>query len=74
MRAPSFVLLASVAAPALADTHTLFAGFLSSGDKIVRLEFDDVKNELTLTKNITAPGTTAQPWISFDVRASSRSR
>lgn len=68
MHAPSLLVLAATAAPALADTHALFAGFLESGDTIVGLEFDDVTNELTLTKNISAPGSSGQAWITLDVR------
>lgn len=68
MHAPSLFVLAATAAPALADTHSLFAGFLESGDTIVGLEFDDVTNELTLTKNISAPGSSGQAWITLDVR------
>lgn len=68
MHSHALFILASVAAPALADTHTLFAGFLESGDTIVGLEFDDATNTLTLTKNISAPGSAGQAWITLDVR------
>lgn len=66
MRSAPTVTLAAFAACALADSHTLFAGFFS-GTNLVRLEFDDSTNALTLVENITAPNTSGQKWIAIDV-------
>lgn len=66
MRGASTVSLAAFAARALADTHTLYAGFFA-GTTLVRLEFDDSTNDLTLVENITAPNTSGQKWIALDV-------
>lgn len=66
MRGSSSVTLAAFAARALADTHTLYAGFFA-GTTLVRLEFDDSTNALTLVENITAPNTSGQKWIALDV-------
>lgn len=66
MRGASTVTLAAFAARALADTHTLYAGFFA-GTTLVRLEFDDSTNALTLVENITAPNTSGQKWIALDV-------
>lgn len=67
MRGTSTVTLAAFAARALADSHTLYAGFFA-GTTLVRLEFDDSTNALTLVENITAPNTSGQKWIALDVR------
>lgn len=66
MRGASTVTLAACAARALADSHTLYAGFFA-GTTLVRLEFDDSTNALTLVENITAPNTSGQKWIALDV-------
>lgn len=66
MRSVPTVTLAAFAARALADSHTLYAGFFS-GTSLVRLEFDDSTNALTLVENITAPNTSGQKWIALDV-------
>lgn len=68
MRGASTVTLAAFAARALADTHTLYAGFFA-GTTLVRLEFDDSTNALTLVENITAPNTSGQKWIALDVNS-----
>lgn len=67
MRSAPTVTLAAFAARALADSHTLFAGFFA-GTTLVRLEFDDSTNALTLVENITAPDTSGQKWIALDSR------
>ncbi|KAG8162897.1 hypothetical protein KVR01_007375 [Diaporthe batatas] len=67
MRSASAVTFAAFAARALAASHTLFAGFFT-GTNLVRLEFDDSTNALTLVENITAPGTSSQKWIALDSR------
>lgn len=51
---------------AAAETHSMYAGFFG-GTNLVRLEFDDATDTLSLAENISAPYTTGQKWIALNV-------
>lgn len=64
---PAILAFAAFVAPALADTHFMYAGFFA-GSNIVGLEYDDVTEALTLVNTTATSATSGQKWISLDVR------